>query len=268
MNGESSASRLARMRESQRKLRTQRKNELEDLKEKYQLLLQENERLKNESYKNKQELSMGLSLFDTEITSGQLEKLITEVDVDDGNPQYDVIPIDEFIKQGNFEDHPCLFMDGRFILQEICIKNMACMTRALTNYSSIALKDTPLRFIKTYGLGVMKYHLSYIRQIAKQGMIPKDWLNDDRVLPKGALSIVEVLHYICNNAASKTLNSYVLCAFVSRFSFACDQGLAMFEHDLLRCIEYANSSNFDEAYLLGTVDESLCPAGVFPKSFV
>lgn len=268
MDYENGENRLTRMRESQRKLRIQRKQELEVLKEQNQKLINEKEQLQREQNRLKDEFSLAFSLFDDEITSGQLEKLVTDIDLADYTEQYELMPLDDFIRQGKFENHPCLFMNGKFILQEICNKSLSCLNRALTTYSSVAIKDTPFRFVKSSGLGVLKYHIDTMRIVVKQSKVPRDWLNDDKILPKGALSIVEVLNYVSSHTALKTLNSYILCVFMSRFSFATNQGLAMFEHDLLRCIEYAQSSNFDEAYLLGTIDEKLCPTGVLPKSLV
>lgn len=254
-------SRLIRMRESQRKLRTQRKHELEDLRQQNQQLLQEKARLELENYKLKNEFTIGFTLFDEEITSGQLEKLVTGIDLQDSTIK-DLIPLEEFIKLGGFEDKLCLFdNEGIFLLKKVCARSLACMNRALKNYSTVALKDTPFRFVKSYGLQLMKYHIDVMRFVAKQDKVPKEWLDDSKVFPKGALSIVEVLNYISTHIGLRALNSYILCSFMSRYFFTTCQGMAMFEHDLLRCIEFAQSSNFDEAFLFGTVDDALCRPG-------
>lgn len=259
---ENATGRLAQMRESQRRLRNQRKHELEEMKEQNRLLLQEKEKLEHECYKLRNEFAIGFSLFDDEITSNQLEKLLTDIDLQLYGEAYDLVPLEEFIKFGKFESQSCLFLaDGTFILKEVCKRSLTCLNQALKNYRSIALKDTPFRFVKSYGLEVMKYHIDTMRILVRQNKVPRSWMDEDKVYPKGALSIAEVLHYVCSHTELKTLNSYILCSFMSRYSFSTVHGMAMFEHDLLRCIEYAESSSFDEAFLLGTVDENLCPSG-------
>lgn len=256
--------RLQRMRESQRKLRSQRREQLEEVKSKNQQLEKQIQELKRQNQNLKRDLNLAIGIFDDEITGQQMEKLIAEADKDFTScfkPE-DIITIEEFVELGGFKNSKTLFTeDGTFILVDIYNKNSTCLNQVLLHNGSIPMKNTPLRFVKTYGLALVKYHLEGLNLVLK-GKLPKSWLDENSFLPKGSLSIVDVLRYIDNLPEEKFsgLNIYILTAFMARRSFGTLQGLAMYEYDLIKSIETAETEEYEADFLLGILDTKLCHA--------
>lgn len=217
---DSRTTRLQRMRESQRKLRTQRKQQLEQERNRNLELQKEIEDLKKQNEELKKDLSLVLGVFDDEISGKQMEKLITESDKDFSScfkPE-DIITLEEFLELTGFKDSKNLFNDdGTFILSDIYNKNLNCLNRLLLRNGTVSIKATPLRFMKTYGIPLVKYHLEGMNIILK-GKVPKCWLEENAFLPKGALSIVDVLRYIDNLPPNQLsgFNNYILASLIAR----------------------------------------------------
>lgn len=249
--------RLERMRESQRKLRSQRKQELEVVRNENLELMRKIEELSAKNELLKKDFMFALSAFDDEMTSKQLTKLVTEGDITPST--LESISLEEFVTFNGYESYDHLYIKGKFVLEAISERNLMCMNKILENYQTFAIKDTPLRYVKYYGLELVSFHLDSMKLLSK-GRIPEKWLEKDKLLPKGAMGVEEIIQYLIKHCDNPIMNMEIVVAFISRFSFGTLHGIAIFQFDLARALKYGLTNNFDEAYLMGTVDETMCVA--------
>lgn len=254
-------SRLIQMRNAQKRLKEKRKNELETLSSEMEILKQKNEMLTKENKRYKRQINSIFGLLDNGVTPDQYKSLtsITDFKFEDEDDAY--IPLHEFLDLYDYNRHRKLFDDDNtFVLKTICSKSIDCNTRTSELNKIHILFASFFKQMPKYGLSLVGNFVRDIQKVYYENLVPKCWFypRDQIDIPPYSLSTPEIIHQIIERFDPDSMILEVLLSFITRQAFVTDYGFAIYPEDLNTCFDISRTSRFDEAYILGTVDEDAC----------
>lgn len=255
--------RLESMRVAQKKLKMKRQKEIECLREEVEWLKKENQILRTANYDIVSEYSGIIDILDKKGIT--LERFLTLSNLQrdcrpkDGSQveEFDYMPLILLQDKYNEIDFPNLYLDNVFILKVLTNKYLECCKRQ-TSYTILnPITQNSFKYVSIYGLALPSIYCKQQRMVALEDKVPKAWIKPKNI-PHGSFGILEVIDMIANTFDPETMIMEVFLGFLLRYCYATIYGGIIFKEDLDVCMSLCQSSRFDEAYVLGTVDEEIC----------
>lgn len=260
---QSREARLESMRIAQKKLKMKRQKEIECLREEVECLKKENQVLRKANYDIVSEYSGIIDILNQKgITLDRfltLTKLKRDCRPTDGSnvEEFDYVPLELLKDKYNQEEYPHLYIENEFILKALTTKYLECCQRQTAYTVLNPITQNSFKYVSIYGLALPSIYCKQQRMVAHEGRIPKAWIKPKNI-PHGAVGILEVIDMIAEKFDPETMIMEVFLGFLLRYCFATVYGGVIFKEDLDVCVGLCQSSRFDEAYVLGTVDEEIC----------
>lgn len=234
--------RLRQMRESQRKLRKARVNEVSTLK-------LENDRLRSEMEMLKNDTSMFLSVLTREMPNYSIGRLLQHVPPMRISSTFVDYPT--FINAYKKQPIDKLYTNGKFFLQSYTSTIFkAIMTRWK---ASIAQNVDPycksFIYMPIYGYSLFAKYFREVEYSMKNNTIPSDWLKNDDRLPPDSLSITGLIQTLLDFKDLDKLSFEILISILIRYNFATPAGPTILRADLEKAIERATSVDGDVGFL-------------------
>lgn len=151
------------------------------------------------------------------------------------------------------------------VFEYISAKHLICIENSREIGMSKKAQRIIFPHISLYGLSLCGNFYNQLQTLKKEGLVPRSWLYDEKdvILPKGSVSFARIIQTVFERFEVETQNLDILLAFILRFLYATDFGPAITEKNLQLCFELSLTLNFDESYILGTLDTELCMSAFF-----
>ncbi|KAK6458117.1 uncharacterized protein RJT20DRAFT_29009 [Scheffersomyces xylosifermentans] len=237
--------RLQQMRESQKLLREQRKLKIKNLEDENTLLKKQVEMLKKAAGNYIPKSATADAFYPPKLLATTYS--------------YEFVPINGarfFIGLPEETVNKFYLSEGKCFVTNILESSFECMSRNEPVEKSPRLRESLFRY--TPNEDYMKLYMAHLSHYNRYKTVPIQWLDLNNSLPGGTISVFKVVEYICKYADLNSISMELLCTFMAKNMFATYWGPVLFVTDFSACISASSDPSYDEDYLSGTIDATIC----------